>query len=366
LCINYIRIKIKFRIIDSIDGKVVYEKTLTLKDNKIQDKDKAEINAVLAKKLAEKNHLLGKFTFRDWYLNADINKKFNINDTVEPGISELNVFGLYNFEASSDQPKPLDPSLIKVTFLSETTSVLSVQTSPKNSIFKGTLPEVSKAGYRFKYWAYYKDNEIKGQFGLNDVLTENTTLYPIFEKDPNSPLPDTTVVATIVNKLLGTKEVRLVKKGELLDLNPQQYTTHLTPYLYEFSRFTNENGTTFNYLTERIFSNKTIYVEHTKVAKDQVNYEIKHVFEGKEGEADRVETQTKQALVDSLVTVSPSDKLTGYEYGFELETTQSETKQVSSEFTTQFTLKYRRRRFDVNFETNFNNRFDGDVSPSSK
>ena len=365
---------VKFRIIDSIDGKVVYEKTLTLKDNKIQDQDKAEINAVLAQKLAEKNHLLGKFTFRDWYLNADINKKFNINDTVEPGISELNVFGLYNFEASSDipdpnnpgQPKPLDPSLIKVTFLSETTSVLSVQTSPKNSIFKGTLPEVSKAGYRFKYWAYYKDNEIKGQFGLNDVLTENTTLYPIFEKDPNTPLPSTTVVATIVNKLLGTKEVRLVKKGELLDLNPQQYTTHLTPYLYEFSRFTNENGTTFNYLTERIFSNKTIYVEHTKVARDQVNYEIKHVFEGKEGEADRVETQTKQALVDSLVTVSPQDKLTGYEYGFELETTQSETKQVSSEFTTQFTLKYRRRRFDVNFETNFNNRFDGDVSRSSK
>ena len=365
---------VKFRIIDSIDGKVVYEKTLTLKDNKIQDQDKAEINAVLAQKLAEKNHLLGKFTFRDWYLNADINKKFNINDAVEPGISELNVFGLYNFEVSSDipdpnnpgQPKPLDPSLIKVTFLSETTSVLSVQTSLKNSIFKGTLPEVSKAGYRFKYWAYYKDNEIKGQFGLNDVLTENTTLYPIFEKDPNTPLPDTTVVATIVNKLLGTKEVRLVKKGELLDLNPQQYTTHLTPYLYEFSRFTNENGTTFNYLTERIFSNKTIYVEHTKVARDQVNYEIKHVFEGKEGEADRVETQTKQALVDSLVTVSPSDKLTGYEYGFELETTQSETKQVSSEFTTQFTLKYRRRRFDVNFETNFNNRFDGDVSPSSK
>ena len=159
---------VKFRIIDSIDGKVVYEKTLTLKDNKIQDQDKAEINAVLAKKLAEKNHLLGKFTFRDWYLNADINKKFNINDTVEPGISELNVFGLYNFEASSDipdpnnpgQPKPLDPSLIKVTFLSETTSVLSVQSSPKNSIFKGTLPEVSKAGYRFKYWAYYKDPEL--------------------------------------------------------------------------------------------------------------------------------------------------------------------------------------------------------------
>ena len=365
---------VKFRVIDSIDGKVVYEKTLTLKDNKIQDKDKAEINAVLAQKLTDKNHLLGKFTFKDWYLNADINKKFNINDTVEPGISELNVFGLYNFKASDDipdpnnpnNPKPLDPSLIKVTFLSDTTSVLSVQTSPKNSTFKGTLPEVSKAGYRFKYWAYFKDNEIKGQFGLNDVLTENTTLYPIFEKDPNSPLPDTTVVATIVNKLLGTKEVRLVKKGELLDLNPQQYTTHLSPYLYEFSRFANENGTSFNYLTERIFSNKTIYVEHTKVARDQVNYEIKHVFEGKEGEADRIETVTKQALVDSLVTVSPSDKLQGHEHGFELETTQSETKQVSSEFTTQFTLKYRRRRFDVNFETNFNNRFDGDVSPSSK
>ncbi len=365
---------VKFRVIDSIDGKVVYEKTLTLKDNKIQDKDKAEINAVLAQKLADKNHLLGKFTFKDWYLNADINKKFNINDTVESGISELNVFGLYNFKASDDipdpnnpnNPKPLDPNLIKVTFLSDTTSVLSVQTSPKNSTFKGTLPEVSKAGYRFKYWAYFKDNEIKGQFGLNDVLTENTTLYPIFEKDPNSPLPDTTVVATIVNKLLGTKEVRLVKKGELLDLNTQQYTTHLSPYLYEFSRFTNEDGTTFNYLTERIFSNKTIYVEHTKVARDQVNYEIKHVFEGKEGEADRIETVTKQALVDSLVTVSPQDKLTGHEHGFELETTQSETKQVSSEFTTQFTLKYRRRRFDVNFETNFNNRFDGDVSPSSK
>ena len=365
---------VKFRIIDSIDGKLVYEKTLTLKDNKIQDKDKAEINAVLAQKLAEKNHLLGKFIFRDWYLNADINKKFNINDTVESGISELNVFGLYNFEASSDipdpnnpgQPKPLDPSLIKVTFLSDTTSVLSIQTSPKNSTFKGTFPTISKAGYHFKYWAYFKDNQVAGQFGLNDVLTENTTLYPIFEKDPNPSLPDTTVVATIVNKLLGTKEVRLVKKGELLDLDPQQYTTHLSPYLYEFSRFTNENGTTFNHLTERIFSNKTIYVEHTKVARDQVNYEIKHVFEGKEGEADRVETQTKQALVDSLVTVSPSDKLTGYEYSFELETTQSETKQVSSEFTTQFTLKYRRRRFDVNFETNFNNRFDGDVSPSSK
>ncbi len=364
--------EVKFRVIDSIDGKVVYEKTLTLKDNKIQDKDKAEINSVLSQKLAEKNHLLGKFTFRDWYLNADLNKKFNINDTFEAGITEINVFGLFNFTASNDipdpnnpnNPKPLDPSLIKVTFLSDTTSVLSVQTNPKNQTFKGTLPEISKTGYRFKHWAYFKDGEIKGQFGLNDVLTENTTLYPVFEKDPNSPLPDTTVVATIVNRLLGTKEVRLVKKGELLDLNPQQYTTHLTPYLYDFSRFTNEDGTTFNYLTERIFSDKTIYVEHTKVAKDQVNYEIKHVFEGKEGEADRVETTTKQALVDSLVTVSPQDKLTGYDHGFELETTQSETKQVSSEFTTKFTLKYRRRRFNVNYETNFQNRFTGDITPS--
>ena len=365
--------EVNFRIIDSVDGKVLYEKRLTLKDNKIQDKDKTEISQILAKKPSDKNHLLGKFTFNDWYLNADLRTKFDVNQPVQSGVSELNVFGLYNFKSSSNipdptnptDPKPTDPTLIKVTFLSDTSSILSVQTNPKNETFKGTLPAISKSGYRFKHWAYFKNNQISGQFNLNDVLTEDITLYPIFEKDPSIPTPDTTVVVTIVNKLLGTKEIRLVKKGELLDLDPQQYNTKLGPYQYEFSRFTKSNGMTFDHLTERIFTNTTIYVEHTKIAKDQVNYQINHIFEGVGTIAERTITETKQALVDSRVTVSPSDKLSGYDHGFELETTQSETKQISSEYTTQFTLKYRRRKFDVNFETNFNNQFTGDVSPNS-
>ena len=357
---------IDVKIIDPVQGKVLFDGKVRVKDNQIYAPDRAKLQAILDTVGADIDTVLGKYRFKGWYLNGDINSPFTVNDNLDPNTTNLTVKAVYYFEDNNkvpnpdnpSDPKPLDPALIKVTFLSDSYSVISVQTSKKGKVFDGTLPNVEKRGYIFKHWVYFKLGVVGSIYNEQDVLTENTVLYPVFEKDPSEPEPKNTAKVTMQSDLLGQSEHRFVKKGTKLDLDPQQFNTKVGKYLYRFKRFIDENGNTFDYKTKPIIEDITLKIEYEKT-EPKAKYTIKHVFEGVEGQIpETTQTVEKETTVGSEITVDSSDGLPGLEHGFDL-VDSSETKTVKADGSTEFILNYKRKEFTVTYQANYHNQFPG-------
>ena len=357
---------IDVKIIDPVQGKVLFDGKVRVKDNQIYAPDRAKLQAILDTVGADIDTVLGKYRFKGWYLNGDTNSPFTVNDNLDPNTTNLTVKTVYYFEDNNkvpnpdnpSDPKPLDPALIKVTFLSDNYSVISVQTSKKGKVFDGTLPNVEKRGYIFKHWVYFKSGVVGSIYNEQDVLTENTVLYPVFEKDPSEPEPKNTAKVTMQSDLLGQSEHRFVKKGTKLDLDPQQFNTKVDKYLYRFKRFIDENGNTFDYKTKPIIEDITLKIEYEKT-EPKAKYTIKHVFEGVEGQIpETTQTVEKETTVGSEITVDSSDGLPGLEHGFDL-VDSSETKTVKADGSTEFILNYKRKEFTVTYQANYHNQFPG-------
>ena len=358
--------QIDVKIIDPVQGKVLFDGKVRVKDNQIYVPDRAKIQAILDTVGADIDTVLGKYRFKGWYLNGDINSPFTVGDNLDPNTTNLTVKTVYYFEDNNkvpnpdnpSDPQPLNPALIKVTFLSDSYSVISVQTSKKGKVFDGTLPNVEKRGYIFKHWVYFKAGVVGSIYNEHDVLTENTVLYPVFEKDPSEPEPKNTVKVTMKSDLLGQSEHRFVKKGTKLDLDPQQFNTKVGKYLYKFKRFVDENGNTFDYKTKPIFEDITLKIEYEKTEL-KAKYTIKHVFEGVEGQIPEItQTVEKETTVGSEITVDSSDGLPGLDYGFDL-VDSTETKIVKADGSTEFILNYKRKEFTVTYQANYRNQFPG-------
>ena len=357
---------IDVKIIDPVQGKVLFDGKVRVKDNQIYAPDRVKLQAILDTVGADIDTVLGKYRFKGWYLNGDINSPFTVNDNLDPNTTNLTVKAVYYFEDNNkvpnpdnpSDPKPLDPALIKVTFLSDSYSVISVQTSKKGKVFDGTLPNVEKRGYIFKHWVYFKSGVVGSIYNEQDVLTENTVLYPVFEKDPSEPEPKNTAKVTMQSDLLGQSEHRFVKKGTKLDLDPQQFNTKVGKYLYRFKRFIDENGNTFDYKTKPIIEDITLKIEYEKT-EPKAKYTIKHVFEGVEGQIpETTQTVEKETTVGSEITVDSSDGLPGLDHGFDL-VDSSETKIVKADGSTEFILNYKRKEFTVTYQANYHNQFPG-------
>ena len=354
------------KISDPVQGKVLYEGKIRIKDGQIYAPDRAKLQAILDTVGADIDTVLGKYRFKGWYLNGDTNSPFTVNDNLDPNATNLTVKAVYYFEDNNkvpnpdnpSDPQPLDPTLIKVTFLSDNYSVISVQTSKKGKVFDGTLPNVEKRGYIFKHWVYFKAGVVGSIYNEQDVLTENTVLYPVFEKDPSEPEPQNTVKVTMQSELLGQSEHRFVKKGTKLDLDPQQFNTKVGKYLYKFKRFVDENGNTFDYKTKPITKDITLKIEYEKT-EPKAKYTIKHVFEGVEGQIpETTQTVEKETTVGSEITVDSSDGLPGLDHGFDL-VDSTETKVVKADGSTEFILNYKRKEFTVTYQANYHNQFPG-------
>ena len=357
---------IDVKIIDPVQGKVLFDGKVRVKDNQIYAPDRVKLQAILDTVGADIDTVLGKYRFKGWYLNGDLNSPFTVNDNLDPNTTNLTVKAVYYFEDNNkvpnpdnpSDPKPLDPALIKVTFLSDSYSVISVQTSKKGKVFDGTLPNVEKRGYIFKHWVYFKSGVVGSIYNEQDVLTENTVLYPVFEKDPSEPEPKNTAKVTMQSDLLGQSEHRFVKKGTKLDLDPQQFNTKVGKYLYRFKRFIDENGNTFDYKTKPIIEDITLKIEYEKT-EPKAKYTIKHVFEGVEGQIpETTQTVEKETTVGSEITVDSSDGLPGLDHGFDL-VDSSETKTVKADGSTEFILNYKRKEFTVTYQANYQNHFPG-------
>ena len=358
--------QIDIKIIDPVQGKVLFDNKVRVKDNQIYAPDRAKLQAILDTVGADIDTVLGKYRFKGWYLNGDINSPFTVDGNLDPNTTNLTVKAVYYFEDNNkvpnpdnpSDPQPLDPALIKVTFLSDSYSVISVQTSKKGKVFDGTLPNVEKRGYIFKHWVYFKAGVVGSIYNEQDVLTENTVLYPVFEKDPSEPEPKNTAKVTMQSELLGQSEHRFVKKGTKLDLDPQQFNTKVGKYLYKFKRFVDENGNTFDYKTKPIIEDITLKIEYEKT-EPKAKYTIKHVFEGVAGQIpETTQTVEKETTVGSEITVDSSDGLPGLDHGFDL-VDSSETKIVKADGSTEFILNYKRKEFTVTYQVNYRNQFPG-------
>ncbi len=358
--------QIDIKIIDPVQGKVLFDGKVRVKDNQIYAPDRAKLQAILDTVGVDIDTVLGKYRFKGWYLNGDINSPFTVDGNLDPNTTNLTVKAVYYFEDNNkvpnpdnpSDPQPLDPTLIKVTFLSDSYSVISVQTSKKGKVFDGTLPNVEKRGYIFKHWVYFKAGVVGSIYNEQDVLTENTVLYPVFEKDPSEPEPKNTAKVTMQSELLGQNEYRFVKKGTKLDLDPQQFNTKVGKYLYKFKRFVDENGNTFDYKTKPIIEDITLKIEYEKT-EPKAKYTIKHVFEGVEGQIpETTQTVEKETTVGSEITVDSSDGLPGLDHGFDL-VDSSETKIVKADGSTEFILNYKRKEFTVTYQANYHNQFPG-------
>ncbi len=292
--------KIQLKVYDTIQNKVLFEKTLTLRDGKIQSVDKLEISRVLNRRPGDFDTKYGKYTFDAWYVNSDKNTPFNLNNLVTTNLGNLNVYAVYNYEANNLIPDPenptnqtteLDSRSAKVSFLSDTFNLISMQVMKKGEVFSGSLPSVSKPGYRFKYWAYYANGKVEGEFKETHKIYKNTTLYPVFEKDPNAALNQTqTKTVKIFNELLQVTEIFHVEKGSLLGLDTTRYNNNLGKYRYDFAKFAYKDGRVFNHLTTKISEDLELTVKHEKRPNSEFkefNFKIydpvrnKTIFEGK-------------------------------------------------------------------------------------
>ena len=119
----------------------------------------------------------------------------------------------------------------------------------------------------------------------------------------------------------------------------------------------------FNFNADRVENNLNLVPYFTKIAK-YVNYTIKHVFEGVDDIAERIDAKVHQAPADSEFTVSNDYRQTAYDRYFTVDK-QLQTKTIQADGSTVFRLEYKRRLYKVVFSVNFRRRFQ-DVEETNK
>ena len=130
-------------------------------------------------------------------------------------------------------------------------------------------------------------------------------------------------------------------------------------YTYTFVQWQLKSTMNGEYVQTQAYDFTTPITENTdlvayfKEEKRTVNYQIKHVIEGVDDIAERIETTQHQALTDSSQTVSNVQRLTRYDEHFTVDT-QEQTKQIKGDGTTVFTLNYVRKSYTVTYEVNYN------------
>ena len=164
-----------------------------------------------------------------------------------------------------------------------------------------------------------------------------------------------------------TPEQTVPFEGKLT--KPANPTITKSGYTYTFKHWQlkDEMGNVYKEVSEFDFNTKITknltLVAYFEENAQTVTYTIKHVFEGIDDITQREEIVTKSAKTNSQVTVSSSDKLSGYDHGFEIKTT-AQTQTVKADGSTTFTLNYTRREFEVTYNVNFQNKLEGQVSPN--
>ncbi len=186
--------------------------------------------------------------------------------------------------------------------------------------------------------AYNKNLELKPVFKEKDVLVDITPKVSDFDEDKveNPTWPKQTV-----------------KVGTKFDFQP---TTNIKSG-WRFLGWTKTQGGP----VEEITVTRATREVYAVFAPGDTTYKIKHIFEGIEDISEREEVITKSAKTNDSVTVSESDKLNGYDHGFEVKTT-SQAQTIKADGSTTFTLRYTRREFDVTFNVNFKNQLEGIAS----
>ena len=127
------------------------------------------------------------------------------------------------------------------------------------------------------------------------------------------------------------------------------YTPSLTKegYTYTFVQWQLKSTMNGEYVQTQAYDFTTPITENTdlvayfKEEKRTVNYQIKHIIEGVDDIAERIETTQHQALTGSSQTVSNAQRLTQYDEHFTVDT-QEQTKQIKGDGTTVFTLNFSR------------------------
>ncbi len=104
------------------------------------------------------------------------------------------------------------------------------------------------------------------------------------------------------------------------------------------------------------FTSTTVNQDITLVAffeekQATVNYTIKHVLPGVDNIPEKIELETKIAVVNSTVKVTEADRLARLEEGFEL-APFSEEKKILANGQTSFVLNYTRKIFTVTYDYN--------------
>ena len=186
--------------------------------------------------------------------------------------------------------------------------------------------------------AYNKNLELKPIFKEKDVLVEITPKVSDIDEDKveNPTWPKQTV-----------------KVGTKFDFQP---TTNIKSGWRFLGWAKTPSG-----IVEEITVTRTTREVYAVFAPGDTTYKIKHIFEGIEDISEREEVITKHAKTNDSVTVSESDKLNGYDHGFEVKTA-AQTQTIKPDGSTTFTLKYTRREFDVTFNVNFKNQLEGTAS----
>ncbi len=349
-----------FKIYDPVKNETIFEGKIAHKNGEIYAPDFDKIKQALKQSPADFVQVHGRYQFKGWYL-PDLTTQFKLTKTVDPATKQINVFALYKYFANNDVPNPEDPSgsqnfgpdTVKVSFLSETMGLISVQTQKKDTNFQGTLPAYTKLGYRFKHWAYYEDGEVKGAFNADTKIDKNTTLYPVFEPDPAAQQElnkNELVDVTIKNPLLKSSEVVKVKKNSKLGVDPSRYDSIFGLYKYQFKCFKTENSSTFDYLNQVIDKPLTLEIEHEKIPYGRVEYTIRHEIEGVDSTPDQVIERKNSALVDSVISVSEGDRLAEYSIGFDLEIIDPHTQTLRPGENPVFTLRYKRKVYSVKYD----------------
>ena len=187
--------------------------------------------------------------------------------------------------------------------------------------------------------AYNQNVSIKPVFKEKEVVAEITPRVADFDEDKVD---------------LPTWPNQTVKVGTKFSFQP---TTNIKPG-WKFIGWSKTPGGSVEEITVAR-NTKEVYAVFEP---GDTTYTIKHIFEGIAGEIqERTETTVKSSKTYTLITVTKSDRLSGYDHGFTVKTAP-QTLIVQADGTTTFTLRYSRKEFTVNYIVNYKDQFTGNIS----
>ena len=187
--------------------------------------------------------------------------------------------------------------------------------------------------------AYNQNVSIKPVFKEKEVIAEITPRVADFDEDKvDTP----------------TWPKQTVKVGTKFNFQP---TTNIKPG-WKFVGWSKTPGGS----VEEITVTRNTKEVYAVFVPGDTTYKIQHIFEGIAGEIqERTETTVKSSKTNTPVTVTKSDRLSGYDHGFSVKTAP-QTQIVQADGTTTFTLRYSRKEFTVSYIVNFKDQFTGNIS----